>query len=70
MDKRAMYRTAKTKAVVWDIPADTYVAVQFAGFQFNVVSQNNEPLYLIRATLDEPWRGHVFGDSALTEFML
>lgn len=69
--KESFYRTAKTKAEVWGIPADTYVSVQFAGFdRINVVTNQREPIYLIRASMDEPFRGHVFGHTALTEFCL
>jgi len=70
MDKRSLYKTAWTKAEAWDIPANTCVSVQFAGFAHNARNGKTEPLYMIRASLDEQFRGHVFGDSALTNFVL
>ena len=70
MHKQSLFKTAKTKAEVWGIPADTYVSVQFVCFEKNVRSGRTEPLYLIRESLSEDWRGHVFGDSALTNFVL
>lgn len=69
--KLNLYKTARTKAEVWGIPAGAFVSVRFAGFARNVRFENRvEPIYMIRANGDEPWRGHVFGDSALDSFVL
>jgi hypothetical protein len=71
ISKLSLFKTAKTKAEVWGIPADTIVGVQFVCFEQNARFGNRiEPLYLIRANSGETWRGHVFGDAALTDFVL
>ena len=72
-DARKHYVTAKIKADccthLWGIPPNEYVSVKYSHDAYNAYTKQEDCIYLIRATLGEDWRGHVFA-STLDSFCL
>jgi hypothetical protein len=71
--KEALYKTAKIRddlpGQLWDLQPGEYVSVKYWHHAYEAISGKHEPIYLIRRTLEEDWRGAVFGPT-LKDFVL
>jgi hypothetical protein len=69
MKRETLFKTAQTVVDTWDIPAGSFVGIEYQFHKYNHVSKREEAVYLIKAHSQEPWRGHVFA-RALDNFCL